>query len=278
MLCGSSHFYYSVTVSLENLEWKSEVENPFEFSVQNAVMSPIAMLGTENNIYFVGQCNRRMQHGVITSCFFQIHFNITLLYTHNSTSPKFLFYIFPKVFCNFFSFLLCILYDPPISSAITSSLLISSDQYISWSPLCCHFHPPVTFSPLCPNVPASTLLHSLSLCSDLVMTSFHIHTKQQVDITTIFYIPTSFGAKTLTKESITAHGTYPPPSSVKTEICLAHWNSAHFFFTLSSLRVPRACIVFLFTGSELRLRLQRCCVCFIYLVGHRKVTKTRCRV
>jgi hypothetical protein len=211
MLCGSSHFYYSVTVSLENLEWKSEVENPFEFSVQNAVMSPIAMLGTENNIYFVGQCNRRMQHGVITSCFFQIHFNITLLYTHNSTSPKFLFYIFPKVFCNFFSFLLCILYDPPISSAITSSLLISSDQYISWSPLCCHFHPPVTFSPLCPNVPASTLLHSLSLCSDLVMTSFHIHTKQQVDITTIFYIPTSFGAKTLTKESITAHGTYPPP-------------------------------------------------------------------
>ena len=37
LLYGNSHFCYNVVVSLENLEWKREVKNTFEFSVQNAV-------------------------------------------------------------------------------------------------------------------------------------------------------------------------------------------------------------------------------------------------
>jgi len=47
--------YYSVTVSIENLELKREVKN----SAYKMLRSPIPMPETGKNTYFVGQCNSR---------------------------------------------------------------------------------------------------------------------------------------------------------------------------------------------------------------------------
>jgi hypothetical protein len=122
----------------------------------------------------------------------------------------------------------------------------------------------------------SSLQHSVSLCSALVLTSFHIHTKQQVDITAIFYILISFGAKILTKEGILGHGIYPQCENRNLSYPLKL--SSSLFCVIKS-----SCPAGLHRVPIYRIRTSLATAALLCLFHtsrgkHRKVTKTRCCV